>query len=68
MQRDGVDLDAAYSIVTRHLPLRRAAEPEEIAGIVAFLASSDASFITGATIVADGGGLVVDVGMLAFGD
>ncbi|MSW43094.1 MAG: SDR family NAD(P)-dependent oxidoreductase, partial [Actinobacteria bacterium] len=33
-----------------------------------FLASSDASFITGATIVADGGGLVVDVGMLAFGD
>ena len=68
MQRDGVDLDAAYSIVTRHLPLRRAAEPEEIAGIGAFLASSDASVISGATIVADGGGLVVDVGMLAFGD
>jgi len=68
MQRDGVDLDGAYDIVTRHLPLRRAAEPDEIAGIVAFLASSDASFITGATIVADGGGVNVDVGMLAFGD
>ena len=68
MQRDDVDLLGAYDIVTRYLPLRRVAEPDEIAGVVSFLASSDASFITGATIVADGGGLVVDVGMLAFGD
>ncbi|MBO0765821.1 MAG: SDR family oxidoreductase [Hyphomicrobiaceae bacterium] len=36
-------------------PLRRIGEPDEIGGIVAFLASRAASFITGAVIVADGG-------------
>jgi NAD(P)-dependent dehydrogenase (short-subunit alcohol dehydrogenase family) len=35
--------------------LRRAAQPEEIAELVAFLASSKASYITGATLAADGG-------------
>jgi NAD(P)-dependent dehydrogenase (short-subunit alcohol dehydrogenase family) len=36
-------------------PLRRIGEPDEIGGIVAFLASPAARFMTGAVIVADGG-------------
>ena len=41
--------------VLAETPLGRFAQAEEIAGIAVFLASEDASYITGATIVANGG-------------
>jgi 3-oxoacyl-[acyl-carrier protein] reductase len=36
-------------------PLRRLGVPEDVAGMVAFLLSEDASWITGQTVVLDGG-------------
>jgi NAD(P)-dependent dehydrogenase (short-subunit alcohol dehydrogenase family) len=39
----------------QHLPLRRAGRPEEIAGVAAFLAGPDATYLTGQVITVDGG-------------
>jgi NAD(P)-dependent dehydrogenase (short-subunit alcohol dehydrogenase family) len=41
--------------VNRKIPLKRHARPEEIAGLFAFLASEDASYITGHAYIIDGG-------------
>ncbi|MBS1856617.1 MAG: glucose 1-dehydrogenase [Acidobacteria bacterium] len=38
-----------------NIPLRRLGQPADVAGVAAFLASADAAYITGATIVVDGG-------------
>jgi glucose 1-dehydrogenase len=46
---------AAVSRALSRTPLGRVGEPEEIASIAAFLASDDASYITGQVIYADGG-------------
>ena len=44
--------------MTEPVPLRRIGEPTEIAGAAVFLASSASSFITGQTIIADGGATI----------
>jgi 2-hydroxycyclohexanecarboxyl-CoA dehydrogenase len=44
-----------YDAMKRAIPLKRLGQPEDIPGIVAFLASDDASFITGQVISVSGG-------------
>ncbi|MDX2541472.1 SDR family NAD(P)-dependent oxidoreductase [Streptomyces sp. WI04-05B] len=44
-----------YDATVRAIPLRRVARPAEIAGVVAFLASDDAAYVTGQTLSVSGG-------------
>jgi glucose 1-dehydrogenase len=55
MNADWVNDPARKRDVERHIPMRRAGEAAEIAGVIAFLASEDASYITGQTIYPCGG-------------
>ncbi|ELZ28496.1 glucose 1-dehydrogenase [Halogeometricum pallidum JCM 14848] len=55
MTDDYLEQDQFYEFVRGETPLGRVAQPEEISGIAAFLASEEASYITGANIPVDGG-------------
>ena len=51
--------EARHTILSR-TPLGRCGEPEEVAAIAAFLASDDASYMTGQTLYADGGRMALN--------
>lgn len=55
--------EASLRRAAPHYPLGRVGRPEDIAAAVAFLASSDASWITGVTLPVDGGILIGNVGL-----
>lgn len=57
-----MDDDALLEKAWERIPLRRAGQPEEIAAAVAFLASDEAGWITGATLAVDGGQTCTDGG------
>lgn len=66
MEQHQFSLDEAYRYVCRDVPLQRPASAKEIALACKFLCSADASIITGAALVIDGGATVVDLPTLAF--
>lgn len=55
INRTWIDDPQRRAEVDSHIPLGRAGTPEEVAAVVAFLASDDASYITGQTIYVCGG-------------
>ena len=55
-REDGPDFLAEHGKIA---PIKRAAKPEEIAEVVAFLASDKASFMVGSIVMADGGMSVI---------
>jgi NAD(P)-dependent dehydrogenase (short-subunit alcohol dehydrogenase family) len=48
-------IDEFTASITAQVPMKRFGQPEEVAGAVAFLASQDASYITGVELNVDGG-------------
>jgi 3-oxoacyl-[acyl-carrier protein] reductase len=54
-ERVGSSAEEHQTEVAARTPLRRVGQPEEVASVVAFLASEDASYVSGQTLYVNGG-------------
>ena len=54
-ERVGVDPEEHQRLAAERTPLRRVGRPEEVAAVIAFLASDDASYVSGQTLYVNGG-------------
>jgi meso-butanediol dehydrogenase/(S,S)-butanediol dehydrogenase/diacetyl reductase len=61
----GLSREQAWSLAVSDLPLGRAATPEEVAGVIVFLAGGASAMISGQAVVVDGGASAVDVPSVA---
>ncbi len=64
----GLDRQGAYDLATADVPMRRAGTAEEMAACCLFLASDESSIVTGTSLIADGGGMAVELTSRAFAD
>jgi len=64
VNREGTETDPYWQLVRSRIPLGRHGLPEDVARAVVFLASEDASYITGASLTIDGGA-VLPAGLLS---
>ncbi len=58
LTEQGLQNDSFVKSIERHTAMKRVGEPEEIATVISFVASTDASYMTGSDILVDGGWLI----------
>jgi glucose 1-dehydrogenase len=61
MNKEAMENDEERKKKEQHIPMKRAGQPEEVASLAIFLASSESDYVTGSTFVIDGG-LMINLG------